>query len=166
MKKATFILFMIFLFAAPARAHLVKHYSKGMTVHLKQHRHLMNLAHATYVCEHGSGKVKRDHCQAEVWLKKLLTPPPPVIPHWGLWSCITNGAYPGAPHEGNGYNGPYTGPLGMTTPWMGHMPPGSDWVHSPVSAVYAIAEQEYKNSGYSESWLFGQWPNTGPPCYR
>lgn len=95
---------------------------------------------------------------------KSLHPIIPPIAHWGLWSCITNGAYPGAPHEGNGYNGLYTGWLGMTTPWMGHYPPGSDWVHSSQSAVYAIAEEEYRNSGYSRNFIIGQWPNTGPPC--
>lgn len=84
--------------------------------------------------------------------------------HYALWSCITNGAYPGAAHEGNGYNGSYSGPLGMTTPWAGHYPPGSDWVHSDVVAVYAIAEKEYANRGYSSAWLRGQWPNTSPPC--
>lgn len=89
---------------------------------------------------------------------------PPAVAHLALWRCITNGAYPGAPHEGNGYNGAYTGWLGMSTPWMGHMPPGSDWVHSDQMAVYAIAEQEYRNSGYSSSWLHGQWPATSPPC--
>jgi len=86
--------------------------------------------------------------------------------HYKLWSCITNGAYPGAAHEGNGYNGPYSGPLGMTTPWAGHSPPGRDWVHSDVMAVYRLAEREYADRGYSSAWLRGQWPNTSPPCSR
>lgn len=84
--------------------------------------------------------------------------------HWSLWSCITNGAYPGAPHEGNGYNGSYTGPLGMTTPWAGHYPTGGDWVHTPVATVYAYAEQEYVAHGYSRTWLLQQWPTTGRAC--
>lgn len=84
--------------------------------------------------------------------------------HYAGWACITNGAYPGAPHEGNGYNGSYTGPLGMSTPWAGHSPPASDWVHTPVSAVYAIAEQEAARHGFSYSWMVSQWPSTYPPC--
>lgn len=158
------VLLLFFLIAGTAQAGLVKPYSKGMSQVLRTHRNKINLAHVTYVCEFGWGKVKKQHCQAEKWLKRLLTPPAPVVSNWGLWSCITNGAYPGAPHEGNGYNGPYSGPLGMTTPWMGHYPPGSDWVHSDTAAVYALAEQEYRKSGYSLAWLHGQWPETSPPC--
>jgi hypothetical protein len=84
--------------------------------------------------------------------------------HYAGWRCITNGAYPGAPHEGNGYNGPYSGPLGMTTPWMGFRPPGPDWVHSPVVAVYRIAETVMARSGFSYGSMRGQWPLTFPPC--
>lgn len=86
--------------------------------------------------------------------------------HWAGWSCITNGAYPGAPHEGNGYNGSYTGPLGMSTPWAGHYPPGKDWVHSNRAAVYAIAEQVAARYHWSYTWMQHQWPNTFPPCAR
>lgn len=86
--------------------------------------------------------------------------------HFAGWSCITNGAYPGAAHEGNGYNGSFTGPLGMTTPWMGHYPPGRDWVHTPAVEVYRIAEAESAKRGFSYSWMVGQWPNTFPPCAR
>lgn len=96
----------------------------------------------------------------------VLVPRVQTAGHYAGWSCITNGAYPGAAHEGNGYNGSYTGPLGMTTPWAGHMPPGSDWVHSDVSAVYAIAEQEAAKHGFSYSWMQGQWPETFPPCAK
>jgi hypothetical protein len=84
--------------------------------------------------------------------------------HVAGWSCITNGAYSGAPHEGNGYNGPYTGPLGMTDPWMGYSSPGSDWVHTPVGVVYAIAEKVAAQYGFSYSFMAHQWPNTYPPC--
>jgi hypothetical protein len=88
----------------------------------------------------------------------------PPVGHLALWQCITTGAYPGAPHEGNGYNGQYSGPLGMTTPWAGHMPPGRDWVHSDPMAVYAIADQEAQKHSYSDGWMRGQWPATYPPC--
>lgn len=84
--------------------------------------------------------------------------------HFSGWSCITNGAYPGAPHEGDGYNGLYSGPLGMTTPWEGHYPPGRDWVHSSISAVYAIAEEVASSHGFNYGWMSGQWPRTFPPC--
>ena len=98
--------------------------------------------------------------------KKLeeLPPPAPVVGHYAGWACITNGATPGAAHEGNGYNGAYSGPLGMTTPWMGHYPPGPDWVHSSPTAVYAIAEEESAARGWSDAWMRGQWPATYPPC--
>lgn len=96
--------------------------------------------------------------------ERLRQATPTTASHWALWHCITNGAYPGAHHEGNGYNGPYSGPLGMTTPWAGHYPTGSDWVHTPVGVVYGYAEQEYARNGYSRSWLEGQWPQTSPPC--
>lgn len=104
-----------------------------------------------------------------IWRRRYA--PKPVVAtagHWALWSCITNGAYPGAAHEGNGYNvGPgysYVGPLGMTTPWAGHYPTGGDWVHTPIAVVYGYAEQEFAANGYSIAWLYGQWPNTSPPC--
>lgn len=90
----------------------------------------------------------------------------PVVGHFAGWSCITNGAYPGAAHEGNGYNGSFTGPLGMTTPWAGRYPTGADWVHTPVATVYADAEQEAAKHGWAWSWMQGQWPNTFPPCAR
>jgi hypothetical protein len=81
--------------------------------------------------------------------------------HLAGWRCITNGAYPGAPHEGNGVNGQYSGPLGMTNPWMGH---SGDWVHMNSNDVYAIADHEAAAQGYAYSWMKGQWPNTFPPC--
>lgn len=93
--------------------------------------------------------------------------PRPLVAHLAGWRCITNGAYPGAAHEGNGYNpAGYSGPLGMTTPWLGHYPPGSDWVHSDPLAVYAIAERERASvrPALRDGWMRGQWPHTYPPC--
>lgn len=104
----------------------------------------------------------RDRTYARQILRMLRAA---VLPaHYAGWSCITNGAYPGAAHEGNGYNGRYSGPLGMTTPWLGHYPPGSDWVHSSVTAVYWIAEREAARARFAYSFMKGQWPNTYPPC--
>lgn len=105
----------------------------------------------------------RELAQTRARLVAAAAPAP--AGHWRLWACITDGAYAGAPHEGDGYNGPYSGPLGMTTPWAGHYPqPGRDWVSSARAYVYATAEQEYAAHGYSSAWVYGQWPNTGPPC--
>jgi hypothetical protein len=84
--------------------------------------------------------------------------------HLAGWSCITNGAYPGAPHEGHGWNGPYSGPLQMTNPWMGYSAPHGDWNSIGDRAVYAIADRVAAQHGYSYSWMAGQWPNTYPPC--
>lgn len=100
----------------------------------------------------------------EAWSFMHPKPQPTFSFHWAGWSCITNGAYAGAPHEGNGYNGSYTGPLGMTTPWAGHYPTGSDWVHTPISVVYGFAEQEAARNNFNYSWMQGQWPRTFPPC--
>jgi len=86
--------------------------------------------------------------------------------HLTGWRCITHGSHfddTGA-HEGNGYYGQYAGPLGMTTPWLGQMPPGRDWVHSDPLAVYEIAEKVAARHGFGESFMIGQWPNTYPPC--
>jgi hypothetical protein len=69
---------LLFLFTGTAQAGLVRFYSKGMSQTLRTHRNKINLAHVTYVCEHGWGKVKKEHCQAEKWLKRLLAPPPVV----------------------------------------------------------------------------------------
>jgi hypothetical protein len=92
--------------------------------------------------------------------RRKMTPP---ISHYAGWHCITYGAYPGAPHEGHGYNGPYAGALQMTNPWMCI---SADWAHMSDSAVYAIADRVARRYGYSYSFMKGQWPNTYPPCAR
>jgi hypothetical protein len=84
----------------------------------------------------------------------VIYAPQPVVGHWSLWECIHSG-------EGNDAAGTYSGPLQMTRPWEGLY---HDWYHLPKSTVFAIAEQKYREHGYSQSWLFGQWPNTAPPC--
>lgn len=88
----------------------------------------------------------------------------PVVGHWAGWSCITNGAYAGAPHEGNGYNGSYTGALGMSTPWAGYRPSTGDWVTAPRAEVYTDAEAEAARHRFGYAWMAGQWPETFPPC--
>jgi hypothetical protein len=156
--------------AADANAHLMvtKHCT---TLQCINGRQLQNLKHARYVCNNGAHQNKRWNCAAVKWLTReyneteaVLHPRVLIVGHYSGWSCITNGAYPKAPHEGNGYNGSHTGPLGMTTPWAGYMPPGRDWVHSPVSAVYAIAEKVAAQHHWNYTWMQGQWPQTFPPC--
>lgn len=159
--------------AAPASAHLVAH-PKCKTLACREASQKQNLAHARYLCNHGRHATKRWGCHAIRWLAKelnetkaVLHPRVSAASHYAGWSCITNGAHPGVPgdpHEGNGYNGSYVGPLGMTTPWAGHYPTGRDWVHTPISVVYAIAEQEAARHGFNYAWMRGQWPRTFPPC--
>lgn len=36
--------------------------------------------------------------------------------------------------------------------------------HWPPGLQMAVAERGYRRSGYSQSWVRSQWPNTGPPC--
>jgi len=88
----------------------------------------------------------------------------PVTGHLAGWRCITNGATPRSPHEGNGYNGDYSGRLGMTTPWAGHYPSTGDWVTVSEAEVYGVAETEAAKHRWSYSWMSGQWPATFPPC--
>ena len=77
----TLLLFL--LFTGTTQAGLVKPYSKGMSQVLRTHRNKINLAHVEYVCEHGWGRVKREHCRAEKWLKRLLAPPP-IDSRWAV----------------------------------------------------------------------------------
>jgi len=166
------ILFAFFalIVAADANAHLMVT-KKCTTLSCINGRQLQNLKHARYVCHHGANQTKRWNCTALRWLKReydeteaVLHPRVTASSHYTGWSCITNGAYPGAPHEGNGYNGSYVGPLGMTTPWAGHYPTGSDWVHTPLTVVYGYAEQEGARHGFADWWMRQQWPRTYPPC--
>lgn len=186
--------FVLALFVAPAgQAHFIWHH-KHMTLAQKvryfersvnhdrakvarDQGYLRTLAHAhveqivgarplerliTYRARWHRHAFRWHQAQLKRYTRKLEAAALPA--HYRGWYCITNGAYPGAHHEGNGYNGSFTGPLGMTTPWMGHYPPGRDWVHSDVVAVYRIAEKESVQQGFSYAWMKGQWPNTYPPC--
>lgn len=103
------------------------------------------------------------HKNALAWHRALLRyyqakwnrlhPPAPSYSS-SLWECIHR-------REGNDSAGTYTGPLQMTYPWEGHY---VDWYNVPISTVYAIAQQEYADHGFSRVWLFQQFPNTAPPC--
>jgi hypothetical protein len=83
--------------------------------------------------------------------------------HYTGWMCIHNGAYPGAPHEGNSATGTYTGPLQMTNPWMGY---SGNWYYMPVVSVFWIAEKVAARYHFAYWFMKGQWPNTYPPCAR
>lgn len=157
-------------------------YSGYIVQHFRQPQHHWRLLPRHSTCwSHVQSKKLRQVCDAArtqlIRHRRLakvaaaryaaLYAPKPLPGHYAGWSCITNGAHPGAPgdpHEGNGYAGSYTGWLGMTTPWAGHYPPGSDWVHSAQADVYAIAESEAAQHGWNDTWMRGQWPNTYPPC--
>lgn len=103
----------------------------------------------------------RDHRWLLQWGLQLRAKFTPQIAHYTGWHCITYGAYPGAPHEGHGYNGPYSGALQMTTPWEGLRLP---WASMSDAAVYQVAERVAASHGFSYTWMAGQWPRTFPPC--
>lgn len=156
---------------APASAQLVAHHPAHATVRQIESSQKQNLKHARFLCNYGRNATRRWGCHARKWLKRelneteaVLHPPVTASSHYQGWACITNGATPKSAHEGNGYNGLYTGWLGMTTPWAGHYPPGRDWVHSSQAAVYAIAEEVAALHHWDYYWMQGQWPRTFPPC--
>jgi hypothetical protein len=78
------------------------------------------------------------------------------IAHMALWLCIHKNEGAWNANTGNGYYGG----LQMTSGWGGVKRPDK---LSP-SAQMALAENQYRASGYSRSWLGQQWPNTSPPC--
>jgi len=85
-----------------------------------------------------------------------LAPPAPAVGHVALWLCIHSGEGAWNANTGNGF----LGGLQMTPGWGGVARPD---LLSP-SQQMALAEREFRASGYSTAWLEGQWPNTSPPC--
>ncbi len=79
-----------------------------------------------------------------------------TIPHRALWLCIHSREGAWNANTGNGYYGG----LQMTYGWGGVA--RADLL-SPAEQM-ALAERQYRASGYSVAWLEGQWPNTSPPC--
>lgn len=79
-----------------------------------------------------------------------------AVAHESLWLCIHRGEGAWDDNTGNGYYGG----LQMTSGWGGVARPD---LLSPTAQM-ELAEREYRASGYSLSWLLGQWPNTAPPC--
>ncbi len=79
-----------------------------------------------------------------------------TVGHQALWLCIHSREGAWNANTGNGY----LGGLQMTPGWGGVARPD---LLSPAAQM-ALAERQYRASGYSVSWLEGQWPNTSPPC--
>lgn len=109
------------------------------------------------VCAAGQRLVNDLRLQARI--ERALTPPPPANPHLALWLCIHAGEGGWGANTGNGY---YDG-LQMTWGW-GPLE-GSPNNYTPKQLM-AAAEQEYQASGYSRTWLSGQWPNTVQSCWQ
>ncbi len=79
------------------------------------------------------------------------------IAHESLWLCIHRREGAWNANTGNGFYGG----LQMTYGWDGLV--GNAALLSPTEQMRA-AETGYRRSGYSVSWLEGQWPHTSPPC--
>lgn len=84
--------------------------------------------------------------------------------HLRLWRCIEAGESGGdGVHHGfeGASNGSHFNVLQMTNPWAGINPIGLSY-----AAIEQAAEAQYAASGYSRSWLEGQWGQTIGPCWR
>ncbi len=84
---------------------------------------------------------------------RKLTPRAALV---ALWLCIHSreGAW-------NDEGAPYYGGLQMSYGWYGLVTDAASL--SPAAQMQA-AETGYRQSGYSQAWLLGQWPHTAPPC--
>jgi hypothetical protein len=156
MKQATLTLAVFFLLTTPAQAHLPKHYSKGMSQTLREHRNEINLAHVSYVCAHGWGKVKKEHCRAEVWLKRIMAPPPVVWTAGGydssldrIASCESGSNW--STNTGNGFYGGLQFDLGT---WRSV---GGSGLPSDASA----SEQKYRATLLIQDRGYSPWPVCG-----
>ena len=82
--------------------------------------------------------------------------------HHNLWLCIHRGE--GAWNDPNsGGNGHYGG-LQMSPGWLGYFNGTANQYSQLQQERYA--EQGYRDSGYSRSWLGGQWGQTIGPCWQ
>lgn len=111
-------------------------------------------------------RAHRQRREATRWLRHVRGELNPSIDHMRLWRCIAG--YPGARYDGTtgesggdprASNGTHFNVLQMTNPWRGVNPIGM----SPRQ-VMRVAEEGYAASGYSRSWLEGQWGQTVGPC--
>lgn len=84
--------------------------------------------------------------------------------HLRLWRCIEVGESGGdGVHHGSerASNGSHFNVLQMTDPWGRDFHP----IGKSYQEVEAEAEKQYAASGYSRSWLDGQWHQTIGPCW-
>lgn len=145
----------------PARAELA-----CGTYHLKHSNDVLRFLanHPTAGTARSRARVRRDH----LWLRRFalskvtearrrLAPPRPAVGHLAMWECIHAGEGAWNAQTGNGYYGG----LQMTYGWMGLV--GNAALLSPAAQM-AAAEAGWRANDYSLAWLFGQWPNTAPPC--
>jgi hypothetical protein len=99
-----------------------------------------------------------------LWLRRRLAArhralTHPAIPHLRLWLCIHHGEAGDWQNEDTGHNGHYGG-LQMHWNW-GYGIVG-DAAHYSATEQMLAAERGYRASGYSRSWLYGQWAH--PEC--
>lgn len=73
----------------------------------------------------------------------------PLPPHYQLWLCIHRGEGAWNDNTGNGYYG------GLQAHYNWYGVPRMDLL-SPLRQMWH-AEIVYRQSGYSRSWLYGQW---------
>lgn len=84
------------------------------------------------------------------------------VHHQG-WLCIHH-SEGGWADPNSGGNGHYGG-LQMTPGWLGYIPHGDTANHYSQWQQETWAEQGYRDSGYSSTWLQGQWGQTIGPCW-
>lgn len=83
-------------------------------------------------------------------------------PHHALWMCIHAGE--GRWDDPNSGGNGHWGGLQMTPGWGGLFTGTAD--HYSQAQQEWFAETGYRRSGYSRSWLQGQWGQTIGPCWR
>lgn len=86
------------------------------------------------------------------------------VPNYSFWMCVHSKE---ATWTDTG--SPYWGGLQMGTWFMRtygwnllqRKGTADNW--TPLEQIW-VAERAWQREGYSVSWLYGQWPNTAPPC--
>jgi hypothetical protein len=87
-----------------------------------------------------------------------------IPPHYSFWLCVhrqeatwtdPNSPYYGGLQMGNWFMRTYGWNL------LQRKGTANNW--TPMEQIW-VAERAWKREGYSYSWLYGQWPNTAPPC--
>lgn len=104
----------------------------------------------------------------QLWEKRSLTAHRYAKhpPHLAMWLCIHGRE---ATWTDNASNNPHWGGLQMGDWFMntygrhllGSKGKANNW--TPLEQIW-VAERAYQREHYSREWLFGQWPDTAPPC--